>query len=89
MYSKYVITAQALHLPFLDPYLNKQGSFKHGVNFAVSGATALNVSTLASKGIAGGITKSSLMVQLDWFKSHLNTICSSPSGNPFNYIRYF
>ncbi|CAO2823173.1 unnamed protein product [Amaranthus hypochondriacus] len=66
-------------LPFLEPYLKKDGNFNHGVNFAVAGSTALNTSTLVMKGIKPGPTNTSLFVQLDWFKSHLNSICSSPS----------
>ncbi|KMS94922.1 hypothetical protein BVRB_014090, partial [Beta vulgaris subsp. vulgaris] len=68
-----------LNLPFLDPYLNKDGNFSHGVNFAVAGATALNTSILVTKHIVSNSTNSSLLVQLDWFKSHLNSICSDPS----------
>ncbi|KAL2945151.1 hypothetical protein RDABS01_022862 [Bienertia sinuspersici] len=66
-------------LPFLDPYLKKDGNFSHGVNFAVAGASALNATTLAKKGIQLKSTNSSLLVQLDWFKSHLNSICSTKS----------
>ncbi|KMS96870.1 hypothetical protein BVRB_8g199460 [Beta vulgaris subsp. vulgaris] len=67
------------NLPFLDPYLNKHGNFSHGVNFAVAGATALNASTLAMKHSLSCTTNSSLLVQLDWFKTHLNSICSDAS----------
>ncbi|KAJ8427642.1 hypothetical protein Cgig2_023351 [Carnegiea gigantea] len=70
--------AQALNLPLLDPYLDKNGNFTHGVNFAVAGATALNVSTLAAKNITAYVS-STLLVQLDWFKSHLKAMCSTPS----------
>ncbi|CAD6335551.1 unnamed protein product [Miscanthus lutarioriparius] len=34
--------AQDLGLPFLNPYLGKNKSFDHGVNFAVAGATAVD-----------------------------------------------
>ncbi|XP_056692403.1 acetylajmalan esterase isoform X4 [Spinacia oleracea] len=69
-----------LKMPFLDPYLKKDGNFSHGVNFAVAGAAALNTSILAMKDIVtSNVTNSSLLVQLDWFKSHLNSICSTAS----------
>ncbi|KAJ8425154.1 hypothetical protein Cgig2_003122 [Carnegiea gigantea] len=81
----YVMTAEALNLPFLDPYLDKQGNFTHGVNFAVAGATALNISTLAAKNIhiAPSVTRSSLLVQLDWFKAHLNALRSTSSVDAY------
>lgn len=97
----YFVAAQALKLPFLDAFLNKNGNFSHGVNFAVAGSTALNTETLAAKNIMSPMTNSSLSVQLRWFKSHLSSICSRPSdckhklanslfiietgGNDFNY----
>ncbi|XP_021715049.1 GDSL esterase/lipase At5g03980-like isoform X1 [Chenopodium quinoa] len=71
--------AEFFKLPYLDPYLNKDGNFSHGVNFAVAGSTALNVSTLAQNNISYHATNTSLFVQLDWFKSHLHSICSSAS----------
>jgi len=76
----HIIAAQALNLPFLDPYLDENGNFTHGVNFAVAGATALNVSTLAAKNVTANVA-TSLLVQLDWFKSHLNAMHFTTSGN--------
>ncbi|KAL2945200.1 hypothetical protein RDABS01_022911 [Bienertia sinuspersici] len=67
------------NLTFLDPHLKKDGNFSHGANFAVAGATALNCSILAKKGIGYCPTGSSLLSQLDWFKSRLRSICSSES----------
>ncbi|KAF6137994.1 hypothetical protein GIB67_041867 [Kingdonia uniflora] len=64
--------AQALGLPLLNPYLVKS-DFKHGVNFAVSGATALNTSFLSNRGISQLYTNSSLEVQLEWFKTRLQS----------------
>ncbi|XP_074287702.1 acetylajmalan esterase-like [Silene latifolia] len=71
--------AWALKLPFLSPYLDKFGNFSHGANFAVVGATALDVSYLKFRNITAFGTPSSLLVQLGWFKSHLATICLNPS----------
>ncbi|XP_020094051.1 GDSL esterase/lipase At5g03980-like [Ananas comosus] len=69
--------AKDLGLPYLNPYLEKDANFTYGVNFAVAGATALDASFFAEKGMMIPFTNSSLHVQLGWFKSHLKTICSS------------
>ncbi|KNA22038.1 hypothetical protein SOVF_037680 isoform A [Spinacia oleracea] len=71
--------AKFFKLPFLEPYLKKDGDFSHGANFAVAGATAMNCSTLAKDDIKNCPIKSSLLVQLDWFESHLHSICSTVS----------
>ncbi|KAL8154217.1 hypothetical protein V2J09_011977 [Rumex salicifolius] len=75
--------ARALNLPLLDPYLQKDGNFTHGVNFAVAGATALNSSFMASKKFLSGLSlpasENSLSVQLGWFRTHLDSSCPSPS----------
>ncbi|XP_074280782.1 GDSL esterase/lipase At5g03980-like isoform X2 [Silene latifolia] len=72
--------AKFLKLPLLDAYLNKDGNFTHGVNFAVTGASALNDTRLVSKyNVVSTTTNHSLSVQLGWFKSHLNSICSNAS----------
>ncbi|KAF7139277.1 hypothetical protein RHSIM_Rhsim07G0189400 [Rhododendron simsii] len=62
--------AQASGLPFLNPYLEKDADFRHGVNFAVAGATALTAKALAKKSIIDNLTNSSLKVQLDWMSKH-------------------
>ncbi|PIA55900.1 hypothetical protein AQUCO_00700313v1 [Aquilegia coerulea] len=67
--------AGELNLPFLNPYLVKNASFDHGANFAVAGATAIDTVTLLEKFILSPLTSSSLHVQLNWFKYHLNSIC--------------
>ncbi|KAL9228402.1 hypothetical protein vseg_003988 [Gypsophila vaccaria] len=71
--------SKAFKLPFLTPYLDKSGDLSHGVNFAVAGATALDIETLAKRNITAVGTRSSLPVQLSWFKSHLATLCSKHS----------
>ncbi|KAJ6737644.1 ACETYLAJMALAN ESTERASE-LIKE [Salix viminalis] len=62
--------------PFLDAYLNPNGTFTcgHGVNFAVASSTALPADFLSKKRIFPP-TYSSLSVQLDWMFSHFNSIC--------------
>ncbi|KAK9705512.1 hypothetical protein RND81_07G062700 [Saponaria officinalis] len=62
--------AKYLKLPFIDAYLNKEGNFTHGVNFATGGATALNMSVLELK-YNISVLDLSLSGQLDWFKSHI------------------
>ncbi|GFQ05400.1 GDSL esterase/lipase at5g03980 [Phtheirospermum japonicum] len=66
--------AMAAGLPFPKPYKDIQGDFRHGVNFAVAGSTALPSEVLASKHIFSPVTTSSLNVQLDWMSSQLNSM---------------
>ncbi|KAH9620215.1 hypothetical protein KSS87_007889 [Heliosperma pusillum] len=65
--------AKFLRLPFIEPYLNKDGNFTHGVNFAVGGATALDASTLKQKYNISTTTNLNLSPQLAWCKSHLHS----------------
>ncbi|CAK9314993.1 unnamed protein product [Citrullus colocynthis] len=66
-------------LPLLNPYLNKNASTNHGVNFAVAGATTFPFETLFQKNITGLVTNSSLSHQFDWMFSHFNFICHNPT----------
>ncbi|CAI9768963.1 unnamed protein product [Fraxinus pennsylvanica] len=70
-------TALSAGLPFLNPYKEIGADFSNGVNFAVTGATALPVETLAAMNIRSPYTPSSLNVQLDWMASFFNTTCHS------------
>ncbi|XP_074273624.1 GDSL esterase/lipase At5g03980-like [Silene latifolia] len=65
--------AKFVSLPFIEPYLKKDGNFTHGVNFAVGGATALNASTLKQKYNIFATTNHTLSPQLAWFNSHLHS----------------
>jgi phospholipase/lecithinase/hemolysin len=70
--------AKDLGLPLLSPYLDKGADFTHGVNFAVTGATALDTASLAKMGVNMAHTNSSLGVQLQRFKDFMaNTTKSS------------
>ncbi|PIA61979.1 hypothetical protein AQUCO_00200163v1 [Aquilegia coerulea] len=69
--------ANALHLPLLNPYLDKDASFSQGVNFAVAGSTALQTERLLENRILSPVTNSSLAVQYNWFLDHLKSICST------------
>ncbi|WMV11955.1 hypothetical protein MTR67_005340 [Solanum verrucosum] len=64
-------------LPLLNPSLEENADFSHGANFAVSGATALSVESLAKKKIHMSYTNSTLSVQLQWMSSHFNSVCST------------
>ncbi|EOA19691.1 hypothetical protein CARUB_v10003448mg, partial [Capsella rubella] len=76
-----------LGLPLLNPYLNgttvtKPSSYKNGVNFAVSGSTALNSSFFAARNLHVPATNIPLSTQLAWFKSHLLSTCQgAPSSD--------
>ncbi|XP_047975149.1 acetylajmalan esterase-like [Salvia hispanica] len=69
--------AMALGLPLVNPYFDKNASFRNGVNFAVAGATALNASFFLSRGIIVP-NVGSLDVQLRSFRIYLASICSTP-----------
>lgn len=71
--------AQDLGLPYIPPYLGHTSQdFGQGVNFAVAGATALNVSYFEKMGVRMD-TNYSLEVQLEWFRKTLPSLCVSPS----------
>lgn len=64
-------------LPLLNPSLEENADFSHGVNFAVSGATALSAEYLISRDIAMSFTNSSLSVQMRWMSSYFKSVCSN------------
>nr|GMD49563.1 acetylajmalan esterase-like [Ipomoea batatas] len=65
--------AAAFNLPFLDAYLNANGSFAHGVNFAVAGATALDEDFFAERKVNTLNFRPPISKQLEWFETHLNS----------------
>ncbi|XP_009627361.1 acetylajmalan esterase-like [Nicotiana tomentosiformis] len=71
--------AIALKLPLLNPYLSKNSSFIHGVNFAVAGSTALDKSFFDERNISIKSFNPPLSAQIEWFKNHLNCTCRSPT----------
>ena len=84
----YVITAIALGLPLLNPYKMTDADFRHGVNFAVAGSTALPVEFLTKKNISSPATNSSLSVQLDWMLTHFDSLCHGKRGTGWlNHIK--
>ncbi|XP_048542448.1 acetylajmalan esterase-like [Triticum urartu] len=65
--------AQDMGLPFLNPYLAKNMSFDHGVNFAVAGATAMDPADLFNRTFSMPFTSNSLKLQLRWFKDFMKS----------------
>lgn len=84
MYNLFTCTASAARLPLLNPYEQKGANFRHGINFAVAGSTALPVKTLASKNIHGAPTNSSLDVQLRRMSNYLSSYCNAETGTEIN-----
>lgn len=69
--------AQGIGLQFLSPYQQQDGSdYRHGVNFATQGATALQPT--ASQ-IASGVSQYSLASQLDQMKKFKAQVDGSSS----------
>ncbi|GLJ39122.1 hypothetical protein SUGI_0797340 [Cryptomeria japonica] len=69
--------AQALGLPFLQPYTHEQGDFSHGVNFAVAGSTAIDHDFYTRMNITFDQTPQSLGTQLQWYKSFMDKTCKN------------
>ncbi|KAK6928864.1 GDSL lipase/esterase, partial [Dillenia turbinata] len=72
--------AQALRLPFLSPYQNKSADTSHGVDFAVAGSTALDLSFFQERNVTwpNSANNRPISVQLSWFQEHLNnSICKT------------
>lgn len=71
-------SAQGLGLPLVRPYLDggSGDDFRQGANFAVGGATALDLDFFSSKGIQASWTDRSLRVQIESFKQLLSSLSS-------------
>ncbi|XP_030461837.1 acetylajmalan esterase-like [Syzygium oleosum] len=69
--------AMAVGLPLVNPYLGKNLSFEHGVNFAVAGSTVLNSSFYAARNVTVPASDVPLRLQFNWFRNHLNSTCES------------
>ncbi|VAH27204.1 unnamed protein product [Triticum turgidum subsp. durum] len=68
--------AEALGLPFVPPYLAKGSNFSAGVNFAVAGAPALNLTYLQGQNMTvNPPINSSLHDQLEWFQKLKPSLC--------------
>ncbi|KAK6160320.1 hypothetical protein DH2020_003701 [Rehmannia glutinosa] len=65
----------ALSLPPVCPYKDPSANFKDGVNFAISGSTALSPDYFSRKNVSSLIWKGvplSFQTQIDWFNKYLN-----------------
>ncbi|KAI3710178.1 hypothetical protein L2E82_39952 [Cichorium intybus] len=74
--------AEKYGLPYLPPYLpiveSLKSKGKHGVNFAVAGATALDSKFFYDQGIGQILwTNYSLNTQLGWFKRLKSSVCTT------------
>jgi hypothetical protein len=74
----YYTTVESLRLPQPAPYLagSTADDFRHGVNFAVGGATALDMDFLQSKGITSFVPVF-LSNQTTWFNGVLQLLASA------------
>ncbi|OAY82531.1 GDSL esterase/lipase At5g45910-like [Ananas comosus] len=69
---------ESLGLPFLPPSLSHNESFTKGANFAVVGATALDLAFFQENNITGiPPIDSSLSVQLGWFDALKPSLCKT------------
>ncbi|CAK7339387.1 unnamed protein product, partial [Dovyalis caffra] len=71
--------ANSAGFPSIKTYLNShETDSRNGVNFAVSGATALPLNVVLSKlNISAGFINNSLTEQLQWFNEHLKGFCQT------------
>ncbi|KAH9316380.1 hypothetical protein KI387_025007, partial [Taxus chinensis] len=69
--------AQALGLPLIQPFTNRNGDFGHGVNFAVAGATALDHDFFTRRNISLDQTPQSLETQLQWYTQFMDKTCDN------------
>ncbi|XP_060189628.1 GDSL esterase/lipase At1g28600-like isoform X1 [Lycium barbarum] len=78
--------AESMGFPLIPPYagvmknMSSSRNSIRGVNFAVAGATAVDISFLEKRGIKNPATNVSLGIQLDWFKQMLPILCKSPTN---------
>ncbi|CAL4978576.1 unnamed protein product [Urochloa decumbens] len=80
--------ADALGLPFVPPVLAKGQNFSTGVNFAVAGAPALNLTYLEGQNITVEIPINiSLNDQLGWFEKLKPWLCSNKTLGPSDCFR--
>ncbi|KAJ4763857.1 GDSL esterase/lipase [Rhynchospora pubera] len=71
--------AEEFGLPYLKPYLGKNGSFRQGANFAVEGATALDPTFFKEHNLTSyeDPLSTSLSSQLQWFKELKPSLCQT------------
>lgn len=75
--------ADSLSLPFIPPYHNKSYDTSHGVNFAISGCSAIRHSFFVRHNLTSNVIPQSLGTQLVWFKKFLRaTGCLNATYTP-------
>ncbi|KAI7999292.1 hypothetical protein LOK49_LG09G02325 [Camellia lanceoleosa] len=88
--SDYEKQVEYLGLPLVPPYFSGQNgscmNFQEGVNFAVMGATALDIDFFKQRGIHNPFASCSLGNQLDWFKKMLPSLCHTRSSEFSIYV---
>ncbi|KAJ4818504.1 GDSL esterase/lipase [Rhynchospora pubera] len=71
--------AEEFGLPYLKPYLGKNGTFRQGANFAVDGATALDPTFFKQHNLTDDVSpvSTSISSQLQWFKELKPKLCQT------------
>lgn len=89
------IAAESLGIPMVKPYLGikngvlEDSAAKDGANFAVIGATALEVSYFEERDVHNVATNYSLTVQMNWFKELLSALCNSSESKFLLFFYHF
>ncbi|CAN0880691.1 GDSL esterase/lipase At1g28580 [Linum grandiflorum] len=79
--------ADHVGLPLVPAYFgDNRGGFATGINFAVAGATALEIDFLESLGIHGMPTNVTLRAQVDLFTKLLPSMCGSDDSSGCNEL---
>jgi hypothetical protein len=72
------IAAASLGFPFIPPSMAQGQDFSKGANFAVSGATTLDLTFFEQNNIRSMyLLNTSLSVQLGWFENMKPSICNT------------
>jgi phospholipase/lecithinase/hemolysin len=73
----------------LPPYKAYNGSFNKGANFAVGGATAINVEYFEKNGyVKFNMIRDSLDHQLAWFQELKTSLCNSTEGINYTLSKF-
>jgi hypothetical protein len=83
----YVHAAEAFGLPFVPPSLDKTQNFSKGANFAVVGATALDLSYFMERNITSVPPfNTSFGVQVGWFEQLKPSLCNTTAKECDDYL---
>ncbi|XP_039840874.1 GDSL esterase/lipase At5g45910-like, partial [Panicum virgatum] len=82
------VSAEELGLPFLPASLSNSSHIAQGVNFAVNGATAIDVGFFErNRLVQFKLLNNSLDVQLGWFEKLRPSLCNTNKGSPGCFSR--